>query len=146
MGDERTFLAKIHAEQFQAAFERCWNAERSHDRIPEVPLGVPAIVCAALSVEIGLKALLLDSGIRPKREHNLERLLNALPKAIQLAIVEEVSVAYPDFACQLANAAEAFVQWRYFYDARQELNVNALFLGALGAAVQRQIGTEWAEG
>ena len=143
MEEERVLLAKVQSEQLQAAFERCWNTSREYDRLPTAPLGMPALICAALSVEIGLKALLFEKGLGPGREHNLRKLLNMLPSPTKATIISDVSATYPDFEDQLTNAEGAFVRWRYFYESRDELNVNILFVGALGAAVQKQIGLQW---
>ncbi len=143
MEEERVLLAKVQSEQLQAAFERCWNTAREYDRLPAAPLGMPALICAALSVEIGLKALLFEKGFDPGREHNLRKLLDRVPLSIRAKIVSEVSATYPDFEEQLTNAEVAFVRWRYFYESKDELNVNILFVGALGAAVQKQVGLQW---
>lgn len=52
----------------RAAFERRWNAARTYDRLlPDALLGMPALICAALSAEIGLKALLFAAGGNPGR-------------------------------------------------------------------------------
>lgn len=140
---ERVFLAKVQSDQLQAAFERCWNTPRCSDRLPDAPLGIPALICAALSAEIGIKALLFADGRDPGREHNLARLLELLTQATKSEIVEDVSASYSNFSEQLANAENAFVQWRYFYESKEELNINILFVGALGAAIQRQIDLKW---
>lgn len=143
MEEQWVFLAKVQSDQFQAAFERCWNTARTSDRLPDAPLGMPALVCAALSVEVGLKALLFAVGKDPGRQHNLAKLLTLLPQAVRDAITNEVSVDYPDFQEQLRNAADAFVRWRYFYESKEQININILFVGALGAAIQKQIGLTW---
>lgn len=143
MEEHRIFLAKLQSEQLQAAFERCWNTDRHYDRLPGTPLAMPALICAALSAEIGLKALLFAGGAEPGREHNLSHLLSELPAHIRLAIVGEVSAAYTDFDAQLSNAEKAFVQWRYFYESKADININIKFVGALGAAIQRQVALQW---
>jgi len=66
-----------------------------------------------------------------------------LPPSNRAKIVAEVSATYPNFEDQLTNAEGAFVRWRYFYESKDELNVNILFVGALGAAVQKQVGLQW---
>ena len=73
----------------------------------------------------------------------MAKLLGLLPQATRYAIVADVSVNYPDFPKQLANAENAFIRWRYFYEAREDLNINILFVGTLGAAIQNQIGLNW---
>ena len=143
MEEHRILLAKVQSEQLQAAFERCWNTERHYDRLPSAPLGMPALICAALSAEVGLKALLFAQGSDPGREHNLRKLMDKLPATDKAAIVAEVSASYPDFDEQLANAEGAFVRWRYFYESTEEIKVDILFVGALGAAIQRRIGLPW---
>ena len=143
MDKHRIFLAKLQSQQFQAAFERCWNLNRKHDVASDFILGITALVCAALGIEIGLKALLASFGTNPKRGHNLRRLLDALPANIRSEIIDEVTSSYPDFDVQLANAEKAFVTWRYFYESEEQIGVNILFVGALGAAIQKQVDLKW---
>ena len=141
MQDLRLRLAQTHASQLQAAFERCWNVPlKKFDILENVSLGIPALICASLSVEIGLKTLLRSFDIDPKREHDLEKLLAKLPPDIYAQIKAETLKSYPDFDVQLENAKEAFVNWRYFYEAEKDMHINILFVGALGAAVQKTIG------
>ena len=61
----------------------------------------------------------MSFGTKPKRDHDLRKLLNALPGYLKAAIVEEVSARFPDFDKQLSNAAKAFVTWRYFYESEE---------------------------
>lgn len=142
MEEQRVFLTKVQSDQLQAAFERRWNAARTYDRLPDAPLGMPALICAALSAEIDSKPCYSRLAAIPG-EHNLAKLLGLLPQATRYAIVADVSVNYPDFPKQLANAENAFIRWRYFYEAREDLNINILFVGTLGAAIQNQIGLNW---
>ena len=144
MQDLRLHLAQIHATQLQAAFERCWNTpSREFDLLSDVSLGIPALICASLSVEIGLKAILRQCGIEPKREHDLAVLLEKLPPDIYAQIKVETLKRFPDFDVQLENAKKAFVDWRYFYEVENDMHINILFVGALGAAVQKAIGLKW---
>lgn len=144
MQDLKLFLAQVHASQLQAAFERCWNTpSKEFDLISDVSLGIPALICASLSVEIGLKAILRKCGIEPQREHDLSILLKKLPTDIYAQIKAETLKSYPDFDAQLENAKKAFVNWRYFYETENDMNINILFVGTLGAAVQKIIGLEW---
>lgn len=55
MDEHRLLLAKVQSQQFQAAYELCWNLEREFDIAPNLLLGIPALVCSTLGVEIGLK-------------------------------------------------------------------------------------------
>lgn len=143
MDEHRLLLAKVQSQQFQAAFERCWNLDRKYDLAPDYILGIPALVCAALGIEIGLKSLLMSFGKQPKRGHDLKKLLDALPADLKSGIVDEVSGKFPDFDKQLLDAANAFVKWRYFYESEEHIEVNILFVGTLGAAVQKQVNLKW---
>ncbi len=143
MNEHQLLLAKVQSQQFQAAFERCWNLERKYDVAPNFILGMPALICAAFGIEVGLKALLASFGVEQQREHNLRKLLNALPANVRSEIVADVTFSYPDYEVQLSNAERAFVVWRYFYESKEQIEVNILFVGALGAAVQKQVNLKW---
>jgi hypothetical protein len=97
-------------------------------------LVVPAIVCAAFSIELGFKALVLQSG-GSVSGHNLEKLFSALETPTQQQIVSAVGVAKEEFNSSLAEASNAFVEWRYIHE-QEYANANNEFLSRLSKATQ----------
>lgn len=132
MNDAMQVFSELHAESFLRAFEHCMS--------PSVlGLGTPALVCAALSAELGLKALLARRGIAAAKGHNLRKLLNLLPPDDQAAIVVQTSKSFPAFEVELAKAAKSFVEWRYIYESKDAKYVNVRFVGDFAAAIHQRI-------
>ncbi|MDO9623161.1 MAG: hypothetical protein Q7J46_04165 [Pseudomonas sp.] len=98
---------------------------------------VPAIVCAAFSIELGLKSLVYkESNIECKREHKLEALFKKLLPSTQAAIVQELNMQPNEFNEQISLASNAFVDWRYVYE-KSSISINFEFLKALASAVEK---------
>jgi len=96
-------------------------------------LVAPAAVCAALSAEIGLKAIILKEG-RTARGHVISDLFGSVSNISQDAIVKEVGLPRKQFERLLAVHSEAFVEWRYAYES-DKLYVDFSFLTALASAI-----------
>lgn len=133
MDDQLKILREFQAASFLRAYERCVNP-------PDQGLSNPAIVCAAFSAELGLKELLRQRGIAFEREHKLLKLLELLPPEELQAIRAELAAHWPDLDSQLANASNAFVVWRYFFESPGPIMVNSKFLAALAGVVLRKVG------
>jgi hypothetical protein len=131
MTDPMDTFREIHADSFLRAYERCINPA-------DQGLGTPALICAALAAELGLKLLLVRSGIE-KNGHDLKALLAALPAAESAAIVERLQEQFPDWPGQLDRASKAFVDWRYVYESEGPREVNIYFVGALASAVNARV-------
>jgi HEPN domain-containing protein len=104
-------------------------------------LETPALNCAALGAELSLKALLARRDIDVWKEHNLASLLDKLPADDRQAIVARTAEKFPDFDAQLVNAARAFVDWRYIYEAKEEMRINFFFVAALARAIAERLET-----
>ena len=65
---------------------------------PDQGLGMPALVCAALSAELALKELLNQRRISFKREHRLLELLKLLPQqdsdSIRADLAPDLSISW----------------------------------------------------
>ena len=95
---------------------------------------IPAVVCSAFSIELGIKAILLRSG-QPPKTHNLAMLFEALPSAIQDQVVLACGMSRKDFDAALGEAAKLFEKWRYVYEM-DEPQVNLRFVTQLADAVR----------
>lgn len=100
---------KETAEAFFAAY-----------RSLDVQTGVvqPKVVCLALSVELVLKALLVDEGTRYGRLHSLYSLFVKLSTTTRAEVMAMVEAPAPEFLRKLAEAqtSDAFVRWRYIHE------------------------------
>lgn len=72
----------------------------------------PVVVCAALSIELGIKSLLLRSGSPPKT-HNLTKLFVRLAPTVQDCIVASCGRQRDAFDKSLDEIANVFEEWRY---------------------------------
>ena len=124
--------AELHADSFLQAYRRCIDPAGQG-------LGTPALICAALSAELGLKAILSSNGISFGREHNLRKLLDLVPPDDRTRIVEIASESYAAFEEELTKAAMAFIEWRYIYESEGPKEVNVFFVGALANAINQRI-------
>ena len=129
------FQAQNSSNAFYLAYHRCMEQRSLPDGKIQF-LVVPAIVCAALSVELGFKALVLRAGGRA-HGHDLKQLFSALGTSIQQQIISAVDVAEGEFESSLAEASNAFVQWRYIHEkVDKDVMVNGEFLSKLATATQ----------
>ena len=120
------------ARQLSAAFseasERCLTERPCGDETLAIVL-VPGIVCAALSIELGFKAMIMEDG-KIAKGHNLLKLFHRLGPWSQNAIVHSVGLDRKSFENELAEMSEAFVQWRYVYEY-DEVKISIGFLDKL---------------
>ncbi|WP_141215638.1 HEPN domain-containing protein [Hahella sp. CCB-MM4] len=129
--------AKNSSRSFHLAFLRAMEPRSaSQDKIEM--LVVPGIVCAAFSIELGVKALLME-GKKEARGHELYELFSRLAPAEQAELIEMVGATNDDFVRELKSVANAFVKWRYVYEAGESVSANLDFLRQLSEAVQCQL-------
>ena len=125
------------AKQLSAAFltasERCLTERPCGGETLSIVL-VPGIVCAAFSVELGLKAQIMEDG-RMAKGHRLFDLFQKLDPKCQSNLVKLVGLDQETFENELAHMSEAFVQWRYVYE-HDEVSINLGFLEKLVRAMQ----------
>lgn len=98
---------------------------------------IPSIVLKAFSCELFMKSLALTGNI--KKIHKLDDLFNCLSDADKEAIKSGVinkmisiigQYAESDFSVDLGKVANAFVDWRYFYEDTRTIKIeflNSLF-------------------
>ena len=116
-----------------SAFKK--SAERSLERRP-LPNGqiesliVPAVVNLAFSIELYLK-FLLTKNKKQCRGHKLLDLFNSLDSTVKQEIIKLTEYDEEEFKILLSKHTEAFVEWRYFYERNENINVNIEFMKKL---------------
>ena len=96
---------------------------------------VPAIVCIAFSIELGLKELARIEG-KNLRGHKLADLFNKLSSDRQARLVAAAGYTRGVFDLALREATDVFVDWRYVYE-EEHSEANLGFLQAFAGAVQK---------
>lgn len=97
-------------------------------------LVIPAVVCAAFSVELGFKALVIRAG-GSVSGHNLKQLFSVLVAPIQQQIISAIGISEREFNSSLAEISNSFIEWRYIHE-QASANVNGEFLSKLAKATQ----------
>lgn len=94
---------------------------------------IPSIVLKAFSCELFLKSLVISGDI--KKIHKLDELFDCLSDAdkdaIKAAVVNKMNgmigqYAESNFIVDLGKVANAFVDWRYFYEDTRTINIKFL--------------------
>jgi hypothetical protein len=104
---------------------------------------VPTLVNGAFSVELIIKAILVEQDIQYKNEHNLQILFEKLPLDIQNKIWKYLVEKSPKYSNktkrenELLLISDAFVQWRYCYEGKLVPAFDACFLSAFANATIR---------
>jgi HEPN domain-containing protein len=99
-----------------------------------IAMFLPALVCAAFSVEVGLKAILMKEG-KKGSGHDLLALFKRLPIDSKIEIIQIVGMEPELFYAHLRQAKDAFKDWRYVYEETGEKTVNLDYVARLASAV-----------
>lgn len=121
---------------FFVAAQRCMEQRSLSGGQLEMPI-VPAIVCIAFSIELGLKALAQVEG-RSLRGHKLADLFNQLSPTQQAKLVAAAGYTRGVFDSALLEATDVFVDWRYVHE-QESPEANLGFLQAFAGAVQKAL-------
>lgn len=100
-------------------------------------LAVPAIVCAAFSIELGLKTLILLRG-GVQKGHDLKTLFLRTHAEDQRTIEESLGMDRDALLRSLSKAASAFNDWRYVFE-QDAAHADPAFLQAMGGAIRDAI-------
>ncbi|MDP3110861.1 MAG: hypothetical protein Q8M71_02010 [Thermodesulfovibrionales bacterium] len=122
------------SRSFLFAFQRCMEARQLPTGQFQLPV-VPAVVCAALSVEIGFKAIILSEG-NAASGHRIAELFKKISASMQDFIIKEVGLDRLAFTSSLDLVSNAFVEWRYIYE-KDGANIDSDFLTKLANATQK---------
>lgn len=97
---------------------------------------VPAIVCAAFSIELGLKsAIHKESGTEHKNEHKIFNLFEKLSTGKKEEISKVLGIDLEELKVKVSGISNAFVEWRYVYE-RDRTEIDFTFLFNFAKAVQ----------
>ena len=95
---------------------------------------IPAIVCAAFSIELALKANIAFQGdadklkkLKSSDRHNLFKLFELLLVETQDEIFIGTKLAKSEFLEKIQTISNAFVDWRYVYE-KDEISIDYTFL------------------
>lgn len=108
--------------QAKAFYNAYIYLERIYNEAEGLLFYVPMVINGAFSIEITLKAILINQGILFKKEHNLFVLFDLLPSDIKNMIWNWVAKKTPEYAdkekrmTELMLISDAFKQWRYVYE------------------------------
>ena len=132
----RADQARKSSKSFFLAFQRCMPRRLLPGGNFESSL-VPAVVCAALSIEIGFKAIVLKAR-REVSEHALAPLFIAMPADEQNSIVKRVGLDLAVFNARLSSVSNSFAGWRYIYETNYaEIDIH--FITNLAHATQHAL-------
>lgn len=119
-------VASARAFQTQVVDEQFFQSAR-----------VPAVVCAALSVELGIKARIIADGNRKKYRalrgtsaHHLATIFALLSTDDQSWFIKGSNLPVDEFTQKLQSVSDAFVEWRYVYE-KSERVIDFSFLSKL---------------
>ena len=107
--------------QAKSFYNAAINLELIYRESDDLLFMTPAIVNAAFSIEITLKAILACEGISYENEHNIFVLYNLLPEDAQMLIWKWVWSKAPEYDVEksvreLILISDAFKQWRYSFE------------------------------
>jgi hypothetical protein len=102
------------SKEFHRGYELCFGNGLPADNGLKNAL-IPAVVCLAFSIELGLKSILLGCN-KPSEGHKFVELFNKLPNEIKAEIESLVPSNGNEFSHRLAAVSNAFVEWRYIFE------------------------------
>lgn len=123
------------SKDFYRGFELCYgNGLPANNGVKGAI--IPGIVCLAFSIELGLKAILVGCG-KLSDGHKLKELYDKLPGEDKTKIERLTVDADGEFSAKLSYISNAFVEWRYIYEAPGYHSIDVGFMVRLHAAVSQ---------
>ena len=96
---------------------------------------VPGIVCAAFSIEIGLKAVVhRETGRKASSTHKLDALFEEVSSDTQNKVANMLGMNLLALKEKLIGIGNAFVEWRYVYES-DSVAIDHTFLFGVANAV-----------
>ncbi|WKB56015.1 hypothetical protein [Eleftheria terrae] len=131
------------SEQFRHTASRALDARLAFRG--DVPAGIPAVVCAAFAVELAFKGILLLERNEQWVGHDLDALFRVLSAETQQSVEAAVKVpGYPripgrtmQFSEALRNIKTLFEDWRYAYEASDDMAADVTFVQQVAAAAHQ---------
>ena len=85
---------------------------------------ITAVVVYALSAEVAIKAILKCEDTPVPRQHDLKTLFEIMSETNRDTIRLRLEGKYPDLDAVFENNKKIFVEWRYFYEGAQTVDVS----------------------
>lgn len=137
--DNKALQSVIWAKAFYNAYIAL---EQTKQECPfEIMIDVPVIVNGCFSIELSIKALLINSGIQYDKEHNIYILFSLLPDSIQFEVLDYLLTKAPEYReegkvlDELLLISNAFVDWRYSFEGTLAPAVDSRFISAFANAL-----------
>ena len=121
------------SRSFVVAFERCMENRPLPNGQFQWPVA-PSVVCAAFSIEIGFKAIILSEG-GSAAGHELAKLFGKISASTKSLIINETGLNSQAFKAALELMSNAFTEWRYIYE-KDNAHIDLEFLKRLLYATQ----------
>lgn len=125
------------AHSFFLAAQRCAEQRYISEKSIQF-LVVPAVVNAAFSCELSIKAILNQCEIpipRGNDGHKIDSLFVCLPNELQTKVQAEINSAA--FHSDLHTISDVFVEWRYLFE-RSSASISLEFLMALAQTLCKE--------
>jgi len=122
------------ANSFLRAAERS-EKQRSIEKGKFEMLLVPAVTNRAFSIELYLKAILLEEN-NPSKGHKLHVLFKELKIETKESIIKLCNLSSNEVTEKLQNISNLFVEWRYIFEL-ESANLNLEFLKVFSIAVRK---------
>ena len=88
----------------------------------EIMIDIPLMVNGCFSIELSLKAMLINKGIKYGKDHNIVLLFLLLPESLQCEVLDHLYEKAPEYkrenkvVDELLLIANAFSHWRYGFE------------------------------
>lgn len=128
-------LAKLTASSFLEANRLCMNSHSEGGNERKLMV-IPALVCAAFSAEVGLKAAIAAQEQPVKNKHDLWILFQDLSAQSQADVIRTMDMSREIFEAKLKSCRNTFEQWRYIYEDEGEQSVSLSFLALFAIAIE----------
>ena len=104
---------------------------------------VPTVVMLAITIEMALKAILYQRTGSFPHIHFLDKLFDQIENHRKTRIIKYVQnrkgISEKEFYEMLEGNTNTFVDWRYFFSAREDLHADNDFLGYLKEATFKEV-------
>jgi len=107
------------ASSFFMAADRCFEKHKNEDKTFQMPL-VPAVVCTAFGIELGMKSILSQEG-KKVTGHELKKLFIKLSSESKNELSELMDMPESELRKKIITISKVFVEWRYIYEKNQAI-------------------------
>lgn len=141
-GRKETMTTPKKMKQIAGGFitgaDRCMEMRTKNDGTIESAL-LPGVVCKAFSIELFLKAKLLDEHKKLMRKHELKILYDNLSENSKKFLQQELSLSSEKLSEKVESISKAFVEWRYIFESEEEQSLDIQFMNEFTLAAQKLV-------